>query len=389
MKRIALLLIALTMLALLTGCADPAAEYNAATALLEAGQYAEAAAKFKALKDYEDASMMRTYCEACVMCESGDYTGGIVAFQLMFDFRDSRQRVGYYRLREEESLLAEDDWPQMRAVATRYDSLEGFQDAADRAASLRARADVVLDSGYDAASALLAEGRIPEAYRAFAALDGHKDSAEQLSAIRQRHPLAQFQAAEAGDIVILGQYWHTNKDNPMEPIEWLVLAREDGRVLLISRYILAARQFNLKLDNLKWDKSALRTWLNYTFINEAFTAREREMILPTDLAPAGNPETGATPGQTTQDKVFLLSIEEFHRYFTDAHRSASAEATVYASLGGLPASGSRHDPWWLRAPGRYATDAAYVDTDGSVVYDGQGLNYKLGVRPAMWIAVGE
>jgi len=294
MKRIALLLIALTMLALLTGCADPAAEYGAATALLEAGQYAEAAAQFKSLKDYEDASMMRAYCEACAMCEAGNYNDGIAELLLIFDFRDSRQRVGYYRLREEESLLAEDDWSQMRAVAFRYEGLEGFLDTADRAASLRARADAVLDSGYDAASALLAEGRIPEAYRAFAALDGHRDSAEQLSAIRQRHPLAQFQAAEAGEVVLFGQYWHTNKDNPMEPIEWLVLAKEDGRVLLISRYILAAQQFNRKLDNLKWDKSSLRTWLNYTFINEAFTAREREMILPTDLAPAGNPETGAS-----------------------------------------------------------------------------------------------
>lgn len=321
------------------------------------------------------------------MCESGDYDSGMAELEELVSYLPVEAQIAYYTVREQESKISGDDWKQMQAVASEYTTLNGHADSAARAAALNERAAAILDSGYDAAAALLAAGDLPGAYRSFVALEGHRDSAEQISAILAADPDTPFRAAKVGEYVTFGRYWHTNKDNPMEPVEWRVLAREDDRLLLISRYILASQQFNRKLDHLKWEKSSLRTWLNYTFINEAFTAEEKAMILLTDVPPAGNPETEATPSQPTQEKIFLLSIDEFQLYIKDARRDPSAKATVYARLGGLPSSATQHYPWWLRSPGRFSSDAAYVEPSGAIAYDGKGLNYELGVRPAMWISL--
>ena len=388
MKRLLLLLAA--VLLLLTGCSNPEKTYADAQALMSEGKYAEAAKKFNALETYEDAFLWADYCEGSALCESGDYDGGMAELEELVPYLPVEAQIAYYTVREKESKISGDDWKQMQAVAAEYTALNGHADSAARADALNERATAILDSGYDAAAALLAAGDLPGAYRGFIALEGHRDSAEQISTILAADPDTPFRAAQVGEYVTFGRYWHTNKDNPMEPIEWRVIAREDDRLLLISRYIIASQQFNRKLDHLKWEKSSLRTWLNYTFMNEAFTAEQREKILLTDLPPAGNPETEATPSQPSQDKVFLLSIDEYQRYFKDAGLDGSAKATVYARLGGLKAEGvTGYYSWWLRSPGMFSSNAAYVQPSGYIKYNGKGLNYELGVRPAMWISLPE
>ena len=85
--------------------------------------------------------------------------------------------------------------------------------------------------------------------------------------------------------------------------------------------------------------------------------------------------------------MFLLSIDEYQRYFRDAGLDGSAEATVYACLGGLKSGGTNYYPWWLRSPGEFSSLAACVQSSGYVEYDGKGLNYKQGVRPALWLSL--
>lgn len=97
----------------------------------------------------------------------------------------------------------------------------------------------------------------------------------------------------------------------VEPIKWRVLESKDGKLTLLSDSILDYRQFDLKSNN--YETSAIREWLNGTFLKEAFSEEELAKIVTTEVkntatstANSNNPYACGN----TQDKVFLLSYEE-------------------------------------------------------------------------------
>ena len=116
------------------------------------------------------------------------------------------------------------------------------------------------------------------------------------------------------------------------------------------------------------------------------------MILDTNVSADENPEYSTNPGNATTDKVFLLSINEAEKYFTndEARKCAS---TAYAKAQGAytsddykTASGAATCWWWLRSPGRYQGSAAGVYRDGDVDESGYGVgDANDAVRPALWI----
>lgn len=175
-------------------------------------------------------------------------------------------------------------------------------------------------------------------------------------------------------------------------VEWLVLDKKDGKALLISKYCLDAKEYdkNEKNEFVTWETSTLRQWLNSCFINEAFTDEEKALICDTYLQNPDNPEYGTDGGSNTTDKVFLLSIDEATRYFASG-KERMAEATDYAKEQGIYVSGRNGNSWWwLRSLGRNNSDAAYVDIGGSVRNYGSYANDgESGVRPAMWVNIGE
>ena len=175
-------------------------------------------------------------------------------------------------------------------------------------------------------------------------------------------------------------------------VEWLVLDKKDGKALLISKYCLDAKEYdkNEKNEFVTWETSTLRQWLNSCFINEAFTDEEKALICDTYLQNPDNPEYGTDGGNDTTDKVFLLSIDEATRYFA-SDKARMAEATDYAKDKGIFVSEENGKSWWwLRSLGRNNSDAAYVDIGGSVRNYGSYANDgESGVRPAMWVNIGE
>ena len=120
------------------------------------------------------------------------------------------------------------------------------------------------------------------------------------------------------DIVTFGSYEQDNDfTNGPEPIEWIVLDVQKGKSLLISRYALDCQPFNNTRTYIEWDRCTLRTWLNGTFLNEAFSTDEHLFINTThvDAANAINPSYSTGIGNSTEDKIFLLSINEANSYF--------------------------------------------------------------------------
>jgi len=119
-----------------------------------------------------------------------------------------------------------------------------------------------------------------------------------------------------------GFYWFR-----FEPIEWQILQlNDDGSALLFSRDILDSQHFYNVEDIVEknttgsspdstdkpndYGKSNIRTWLNSTFYNAAFSTDEKKLIKTTEVDNSylysGNSSTYAN----TEDNVFLLSYHE-------------------------------------------------------------------------------
>lgn len=228
---------------------------------------------------------------------------------------------------------------------------------------------------------------------------------------------------EKGMTVKFGHYYQNNLQEK-EAIEWLILDKREDAYLLISKNILDARAYNDTLNDVTWEICTLRTWLNMDFYMEAFDSSERRFICETvnpnkdNTAPLRMSMFGLTSGRTnvvsggntTKDKVFLLSWDEYDKYFKRDTNSASliklvevqvamfhpsdmnqvarayigidAPATEYAKSRGLDSTNSI----WLRSPGN--TSQMAVNTMlGKVLYrPGCEVNDATNaVRPSLWV----
>ncbi len=202
-----------------------------------------------------------------------------------------------------------------------------------------------------------------------------------------------------GNYVTFGHYPQTSGGNDSTEIEWLVLARNGNKALLISRYGLDAQPYNEVLVSITWEECTLRTWLNGTFLNKAFTEEEQKGILLTNVdngSSQGYSKWSTSGGNNTQDRVFLLSYAETNKYlgvtYDDGKNTKSRVAPTayaikqgaYTSSSNKTADGAAAGFWWLRSPGRIRSDAAHVRYDGSL-YSRYVDDVHAVVRPALWI----
>lgn len=256
---------------------------------------------------------------------------------------------------------------------------------------------IIPNSKYNDAVALMDAGNLDEAYSIFQELGDYKDSAKKARNIRVIEIQEKLKNADVGSYVTFGAYEQDNNNsNGKEDVEWLVLAKEGNKVLVVSKYALDCQQYNTSLTDVTWETCPLRKWLNGTFINNAFSAEEKKMIPTVSVIAYSNPNDNyrTRPGNDTKDMVFLLSITEANMYFT-SDEARKCAPTDYAIAQGACASdyyktgGRATCCWWLRSPGSSQNTATGVNFVGGV--NGNGVNVNCGlyaVRPALWITLG-
>ena len=198
---------------------------------------------------------------------------------------------------------------------------------------------------------------------------------------------------KAGDTVFYGRYPQTASGRDNTTIEWLVLDVQDGYALLLSRYALDCVQYNTADGSVTWEKCSLRTWLNDTFLRQAFSSSERENLAYTYVSADRNPEYDTYAGRATQDRVFLLSLGEADMYFR-SDQSRKCAPTGYAKARGAWTSsknfvnGEGTCWWWLRTPGHKGTNASDIGGGGALHYSGLAVDNDVGtVRPAVWVEI--
>ncbi len=189
--------------------------------------------------------------------------------------------------------------------------------------------------------------------------------------------------------ILFGSY-PQSKNGEKKPIEWQILAKEGNKLLLISKYVLDCQQYQNKREGNTWENSSLRNWLNSTFLNNAFSTEEQAQIENITVSADKNPLYDINPGNSTIDKVFLLSIAEVKKYFSSSEARVCEPTTFAVAQGAFTMNEDdlMGTFWWLRSPGCSQDFVAEVSLVGSLQCEGEsGVTIwdEAGVRPALWI----
>ena len=451
MKRnfriISIVFVLAVLILCISGCAaSDESKYKNAQLLLGKGQYSEAAEIFDALGSYEDSTRLSMYAKAVLAGESGDYETAFSAFRSLEDLKDSKQLLKYYEGRSyqasADSLIASENRDDLAMAKNDYDEatqvysdLSLFKDCQTRLSACQSGSDNAQEKihayDYTAADKLEQDGKYEEAIRAFEALGSYSDSSERAKGAQEKIYAREYAAADkleqdgkyeeairafnalgnysdsteritkivkrqystVGNAVAFGTYEQDNNhSNGAETIEWIVLAVQDKKSLLISRYGLDTHAYHSSSEDVTWETCELRSWLNGTFMNTAFSAAEQSAILMTTVDNSdrqGDSEYNTNGGNNTNDKLFPLSFAEAGKYFSNAVDRMCVPTDYAIAQGGYASNcwapdGRTTCLWWLRSPGYYQYSAMITGLSGRYgsIF---ATNDSACVRPAFWL----
>lgn len=317
------------------------------------------------------------YNEALALVESKNYDEAIAIFEELSGYSDSADKIRETKYKKAEDLVSNKEFD---AAIEIFDKLGDYRDSKER----------VKDVKYKNVDQIAENYLTNKEYdKAIDAWNEVGNSEKVLNLLLNNPSLITF-----GRKISFGAYEQDNDiGNGKENIEWVILSKEKNRVLLISDKALDCKQFNSGFANITWDNCSLRTWLNDDFLKEAFNAKEQAKILTVKVSADANPRFDTDPGKETKDKVFLLSIKEAKKYFSNDNERACIP-TAYAKEHGAYTSAvfMKNDTntcgWWLRSPGNEQCNAATVLSDGSIaLYSNRVYEDNVSVRPAIWISL--
>lgn len=235
----------------------------------------------------------------------------------------------------------------------------------------------------DKAMELISAEKYAEAYNILLELDNYKNSRDILKDIRNKAQNEFVKNATIGETVKYGSYEQDNDtNNGTEEIEWIILDKSGSKLFMISKYCLDYKVYNTIRTDITWEKCSLREWLNNDFLNDAFDTQQQKTISQTLVQTADNGR--ARGGNSTQDYLFLLSIEEINTYFP-TYSTRQAFMTEYGYRTWNDKSEGSHACWSLRSPGYYNDLVTFVNGYGEIDYSIHSVDFETSVRPAMWI----
>lgn len=211
--------------------------------------------------------------------------------------------------------------------------------------------------------------------------------------------IPQYKDLHIGDTILLGRYEQDgNLNNGLEAIEWIVIAiSNNNKALVISKYGIEGLKYNEEqIYGMTWEKSSLRSWLNNEFVNIAFSPNEQAVIAETFvenprtlIIPSNAPSYWVDAQNSTRDKIFLLSNEEYTNFFPpNNQQKGQCYVTPFVhSQRDVDVSISGTAWWWLRSPGmRGGAHASFVNSLGNLQTEGYLIALEpAAVRPAFWL----
>lgn len=314
------------------------------------------------------------YKEAESLLAEGNYEEAYPAFGELLGYKDvTEDFLKEIKYEEAQSLLAEGNYEEAYSA---FSEILGYKDVDEN--FLR---DIKYEPKYEEAQSRIAESNYADAYLILNELRGYKDVDQLLGISDPEYAI--------GSEVLFGSYEQDGSTtNGTEDIEWIILARAGDHALLLSKYGLDAKEYHEEWEDITWEQSDIRSWLNSSFINMAFTGEEQGAILKSEVDNSqaeGNSEYDTTGGNNTEDRVFLLSYKEaFEDYFSSDEERICMPTDYAVQNGAWTNYNTGACWWWLRSPGNNRYNTPIVLSDGSPgIYI---VDISLGcVRPALWI----
>ena len=384
-------------------------------------RFEEAAELFGSIPGWKDADARAEACEKDAIYEkalstaswSGNRANAIEMLEQIRGWKDADEQIEKFKREIEKDEADRIATEKHEQSVKRIQIIALLVVAVIAAAALLWTFVLLPKMNYSKAISLAEAGNYAEAIAAFEALGNYKDSQEQTKSANYNQALSLAEAgnyAEAvdlfeslgdykdskilyakyalfgsniGDTVMFGTYEQDgDTENGKEEIEWLILDRQENRVLLLSKLALDRQPYNKSGESATWESCSLRQWLNETFYDVVFSNSEKMLVAASLITADQNSEYNTNQGNDTTDKVFLLSLDEIELYFpSDKNRICIPSSE---------ASWSGHDEpscaWWSRTLGINSGCAAGVNLSGEIDFNGYGFKLSvLAVRPAIWI----
>ncbi|WP_167956697.1 DUF6273 domain-containing protein [Anaerosporobacter faecicola] len=220
-------------------------------------------------------------------------------------------------------------------AADLYDGLGKYKDSKAR----------YKEAIYNQAKRMQERGNLEEAQELYYACVSYRDSAQRLLVVEDKL----IQNAQVGDEIPIGD------------ATWIILDKQANEVLCIKKKAIKNIPYATVAQDMTWEESQIRHDLNTTFIQETFTEEEQSRITRKEVITEDNMLYQTKGGNTTQDKIFLLSKEEVERY-EEILSSCIKRMAWLRTPGGLQQATSVYNGTVLNEYGRLATDqniAAY------------------------------
>ena len=195
------------------------------------------------------------------------------------------------------------------------------------------------------------------------------------------------------DCIWFGNYWQSDSSTK-EPIKWRVLSVNGNNAFIVADKALDCKPYNTAYTSVTWETCTLRTWLNGTFLNNAFSSTEQAAIKTTNVVNENNIWKGTNGGNSTNDKIFLLSQNEvrnanygFNSTYDADCEGRKCKVTAYAKSNNCwtnsDDSYAGNCCWWLRSPGYISSYASDVFSTGWADFDDNVDSTDVAVRPAL------
>ena len=388
----------------------PSGSYKKASALMAQGSYPEAAEAFDALGSFKDSAELADYCR--------EQQQAIIAATELAEMEE--------QYKDACTLMAAEDYEDALEI---FESISAYDGAAEQAEKCRT---AITEANYNEAVALFEANNLSGAYDLFGSIDsGYLDTADYLNTIEQLLALsADLNNASVGDTVTFGSIEQDgDPDNGTEPIEWYVIARDDGTVRLLSKYIISCGIYDEEYKATTWEKCDLREIYNGSFMDSMFSDSEKQLLELTAVTADGNANyKKADQGNDTEDYVFALSTKEaeelesaghsdllattateyvksfgsgvYKSTYTKTDYTVVVPSTTTGTIGNIAVNNPRVETvtnvvdytncWWLRTVSNPARNATYVNSKGAINYQGIGVGLDgMGYRPAITVKLFE
>ena len=206
-----------------------------------------------------------------------------------------------------------------------------------------------------------------------------------------------------------------------EPIKWRILYDSNGKVLVLSEFIIDAQDYCSPSKNASFEHngdtgyannyklSNVRKWLNDTFYTTAFNTIEKDLILKTNVKNDSRSclpyldndnDTNIFACSNTEDYVFLLSMQEatttsygFSSNIDVYDNARMKRVSDYAKSQNCYCFSASNDDegfgtWYLRTPYYNDSTCVYIsDTHGMLRNYAYVYSAGTGIVPALWLDV--